>query len=142
MLRSALTHPEILNSLARAGHGSRVLIADGNYPFSTGANPAADRVYLNLTPGIPLATDVLKAVLTAIPVESAHVMVPQEGPEPPIFREFRELLGKEIPLQTLGRFEFYEAARGQDTALVIATGEQRVFANVLLTIGVVPPPGK
>ena len=99
-------------------------------------------MYLNLTPGIPLATDVLKAVLTAIPLEAAHVMVPDQGPEPPIFAEFRELLGKEIPLQTLGRFEFYGAARGQDTALVIATGEQRVFANVLLTIGVVPPPGK
>jgi L-fucose mutarotase len=70
------------------------------------------------------------------------VMVPEEGPEPPIFAEFRELLGEEIPLQTLGRFEFYEAARGEDTALVIATGEQRVWANVLLTIGVVPPPEK
>ena len=142
MLRSALTHPDILDSLARAGHGSQVLIADGNYPFSTGANPVADRVYLNLTPGIPLATDVLRVILTAIPVEAAHVMVPQEGPEPPIFAEFRELLGEDIPLQTLGRFEFYEAARGQDIALVIATGEQRVWANVLLTIGVVPPPGK
>jgi L-fucose mutarotase len=143
MLRSALTHPDILDSLARAGHGSQVLIADGNYPFSTGANPVADRVYLNLTPGIPLATDVLRVILTAIPVEAAHVMVPQEGPEPPpIFAEFRELLGEDIPLQTLGRFEFYEAARGQDIALVIATGEQRVWANVLLTIGVVLPPGK
>ena len=142
MLRSALTHPDILDSLARAGHGSQVLIADGNYPFSTGANPVADRVYLNLTPGIPLATDVLRVILTAIAVEAAHVMVPQEGPEPPIFAEFRELLGEDIPLQTLGRFEFYEAARGQDIALVIATGEQRVWANVLLTIGVVLPPGK
>ena len=27
---------------------------------------------------------------------------------------------------TLGRFEFYDAARQSDTALVIATGEQRV----------------
>ncbi|NMB45055.1 MAG: RbsD or FucU transport [Firmicutes bacterium] len=139
MLRSALTHPEILQSLAQAGHGSRVLIADGNYPFSTGANPAAHRVYLNLTPGIPLATDVLKVVLTAIPVEAAHVMVPPDGPEPPIFAEFRDVLGKQVPLQGLGRFEFYAAARGQDTALVIATGEQRVFANILLTIGVVAP---
>ena len=140
MLCSTLTHPEILSSLARAGHGSRVLIADGNYPFSTGANPAGDRVFLNLTPGIPLATDVLRALLTAIPVEAAHVMVPPEGPEPPISAEFRDLLGNNAPLQPLGRFEFYEAARGQDTALVIATGEQRVYANVLLTIGVVPPP--
>jgi len=140
VLRSVLTHPEILSSLARAGHGSKVLIADGNYPFSTGGSPAADRVYLNLSPGIPLVTDVLQAVLSAIYVEAAHVMVPPTGPEPPIFREFRDLLGNDVPLQTLGRFEFYEAARGQDTALVVATGEQRVYANILLTIGVVPPP--
>ncbi|NLA58032.1 MAG: RbsD or FucU transport [Firmicutes bacterium] len=140
MLRGALLHPEILSSLARAGHGSRVLIADGNYPFSTGANPAAHRVYLNLTPGIVSATDVLKALVTAIPIEAAHVMVPPEGPEPPIFTEFREILGEGLELQPLGRFEFYDAARGQDTALVVATGEQRIYANVLLTIGVVPPP--
>ena len=41
MLKYRLTHPEILAALAGAGHGSQVLIADGNYPFSTGANPAA-----------------------------------------------------------------------------------------------------
>lgn len=139
MLRTKLTHPEILNSLARAGHGSRVLIADGNYPFATGAAPTADRVYLNLTPGIPLVTDVLRVLLTAVPVEAAHVMVPAEGPEPPVFSEFRQLLGPDVPLQTLGRFEFYDTVRGKDTALVIATGEQRVYANILLTIGVVPP---
>ena len=27
-----------------------------------------------------------------------------------------------------------------DTAHVVATGEQRIYANILLTIGVVPPP--
>ncbi len=140
MLRGTLIHPDILSSLARAGHGSRVLIADGNYPFTTGSNPASDRVFLNLTPGIPLATDVLRVLLTSIPVEAAHVMQPQDGPEPPIFAEFRGLLGHDISLQPLGRFEFYEAARSRDTALVIATGEQRVYANLLLTIGVIPSP--
>ena len=30
-------------------------------------------------------------------------------------------------------------ARGPDLALAIATGEQRIYANVLLTIGVVMP---
>ncbi|MGI6377286.1 MAG: RbsD/FucU domain-containing protein [Anaerolineae bacterium] len=43
-----------------------------------------------------------------------------------------------MPLGKMGRFDFYEAARGQDVALVIATGEQRIYANILLTIGVVP----
>ena len=139
MLRYGLTHPEILEALGSAGHGSRVLIGDGNYPFSTGSNPAARRVYLNLAPGMPPATEVLRVLADAILIEAAHVMVPDEGEEPPIFGEFRELLGGGLELSPLGRFEFYDAARGLDVALCIATGEQRVYANILLTIGVIPP---
>jgi L-fucose mutarotase len=44
-----------------------------------------------------------------------------------------------MDLEPLGRFPFYEAARGPDVALAIATGEQRLYANLLLTIGVVSP---
>lgn len=139
MLRYTLIHPEILATLGTAGHGSKVLIADGNYPFTTGSNPAAKRVYLNLTTGIPKVTDVLATLVTAIPIEAAEVMVPDSGPEPPIFAEFRQILPKEIALRPLGRFGFYDAAKGADVALVIATGEQRIYANILLTIGVVKP---
>ena len=35
MLYSTLTHPNILRALAAAGHGSQILIADGNYPLAT-----------------------------------------------------------------------------------------------------------
>ncbi|HTT69711.1 MAG TPA: RbsD/FucU family protein [Anaeromyxobacteraceae bacterium] len=138
MLKNALLHPEILKALGSAGHGSKVLIADGNYPFTTGAHAAAAHVYLNLAPGLLKATEVLKVLAEAIPVETAEVMMPAEAPEPPIFSEFRKILGG-LTLRPIGRFEFYEAARRSDTALVIATGEQRTYANVLLTIGVVPP---
>jgi L-fucose mutarotase len=138
MLRYKLIHPEILAALGTAGHGSQVLIADGNYPFTTGSPAAARRVYLNLAPGLLNVTDVLAALVDAMPIEAAHVMVPDSGPEPPIFAEFRALLPG-VELQNLGRFPFYEAARGPDVALVIATGERRVYANLLLTIGVVPP---
>jgi len=141
MLRYRLLHPELARALGAAGHGSKVLIADGNYPSGTGAPPGATRVYLNLAPGLVTATDVLRVLVDAVPIEAAEVMVPAEGPEPAIFAEFRQLLGERPPLRTHGRFEFYEAARGRDTALVIATGEQRIYANLLLTIGVVPPPG-
>ena len=139
MLRSKLTHPQILAALGQAGHGSRVLIADGNYPFSTGSNADATHVYLNLTRGFAPADEVLSVLVDAIPVEAAHVMLPADGREPPIFESFRAILGRDVPLQPLGRFAFYEAARGCDVALVIATGEQRIYANILLTIGVVPP---
>ena len=139
MLKYPLLHPEILGALGAAGHGSKVLIADGNYPFSTRSHPNARRVYLNLAPGLVTVTDVLRVLVGAIPIEAAEVMVPESGEEPSIFQEFRAILSSDLQLKKLGRFEFYEAARDPDTALVIATGEQRVYANLLLTIGVVPP---
>ena len=138
MLKTRLLHPGILAALGEAGHGAQVLIADGNYPLLTRTNPAAHRVYLNLAPGLVTATDVLEILLEAIPIEAAHVMTPDTGAEPGIFAEFRELLPG-IPLQPLQRIQFYDAARGPDLALAIATGEQRIYANLLLTIGVVMP---
>jgi len=139
MLRYKLTQPGILAALGAAGHGSKLLIADGNYPFSTGSNPAATHIYLNLTRGFAPVDEVLAVIADAIVIEAAHVMVPESGPEPPIFASFRRALPQGIALQSLGRFAFYEAAKSSDVALVIATDEQRIYANILLTIGVVPP---
>lgn len=141
MLKYQLLHPEILEALGTAGHGAKVLIADGNYPLATRSNPNSKRVYLNLAPGLVTVTDVLKVLVDALPIEAAEVMGPDSGEVPSIYRDFRKILPKEIGLQRLGRFEFYDAARAYDTALAIATGEQRIYANILLTIGVVPPPG-
>ena len=146
MLKSQLLHPQILGALGRAGHGSKVLISDGNYPHWTKHGPHAEVVYLNLAPGQVLVTDVLKALLTAIPVEKAEVM---EAPRqlfpdgPPIFNEFRQLLhdaGADLELSPIERFQFYNAAGTPDVSLTVATGDQRIYANLLLTIGVVKPP--
>ncbi|MBD0737161.1 RbsD/FucU domain-containing protein [Streptomyces sp. CBMA29] len=142
MLRYGLTHPAILAALAAAGHGSRVLISDGHYPHTTGANPAAERVYLNLSPDRLLVTEVLDALVDAIPIEAAAVMTPPrefddttDVSAPEIFAEFRTALPG-LTLDGLDRFAFYDAARGPDTALVVATGDRRTYANLLLTIGV------
>jgi L-fucose mutarotase len=138
MLTSKLIHPEILGTLGASGHGGLILIGDGNYPFGTRANPAAKRVYLNFMPGKLTATEVLEGIVTAVPIEAAEVMTPDSGEEPAIFAEFRKLLpGHE--LKKHGRFQFYDRARDPDCCLVIATGEQRIYANILLTIGVIPP---
>lgn len=136
MLKTRLIHPHILEALAAAGHGSKVLIADGNYPASTQLGENAELVYLNLAPGKLTVTEVLDILLTAIPVEEAAVMEPDEGTEPAIFQEFRSLLPN-VELTKFSRFEFYEEASGPDTCLQIVTGEQRVYANILLSIGVV-----
>jgi L-fucose mutarotase len=140
MLKTQLLHPEILEALGGAGHGSRILVADGNYPFSTRANLSAKRVYLNLAPGLVNATDVLRVLTGTIPIESADVMLTADGTEAPIVDEFRALLPKRLPVRGLERFAFYDACRDSDTALVIATAEQRIYANILLTVGVLPPP--
>jgi L-fucose mutarotase len=140
MLRTKLIHPTISQALAASGHGGMILIADGNYPFSTRSNPNAEHVYLNLMPGMVKVTDALEAILTAIPVEAVHVMQPDASvrQEPGIWADFRRMI-PDLALQPVERFAFYEMARRPDVALVVATGDQRLYANIMLTIGVVPP---
>ncbi|TKJ32587.1 RbsD or FucU transport [bacterium (candidate division B38) B3_B38] len=139
MLKYELIHPEIIGFLAGAGHGARVLIADANFPASTKVGPNTNVVYLDLSPGIPTATQVLQAVLSAVNVEEAAVMQPEKGGDPTIFAEFQRLLPPGMELKRLDRFAFYEAVMEPDTALIIQTGEQRLYANILLTLGVVAP---
>lgn len=137
MLNTKLLHPEILRVLASSGHFSQVLIADGNYPFVSRSGPAATTVYLNLMPGIAKATDVLEALLPMIPIQAASVMQTPNGESAPIHDEFRGMLPPGIEVKQLERYAFYDAACSPLTSLVIATGETRRFANLLLTIGVV-----
>lgn len=136
MLKGPLTHPTLIGALAAAGHGSKVLIADGNYPHSTGARAGAERIHLNLRPGLPTVDDVLDVLLEAIPIEAAAVMVPGTGEKVAAHEGFRRSLPEGLPWTELGRFEFYDGCRSEDLAIVIATGEQRIYANLLLTIGV------
>ncbi|MDX3694551.1 RbsD/FucU family protein [Streptomyces europaeiscabiei] len=136
MLLTDLLHPGILQALAGAGHGARVLLADGHYPASTATGERARTVHLNLTPGLLDVTTVLDVLLSALPIESAQVMVPPEGEaEPPAIAEYRARLAP-VPVDMLGRFEFYDAARSPDLALTIVTADIRTYANLLLTIGV------
>jgi L-fucose mutarotase len=137
MLNGPLLHPEMLAVLATAGHGSQVLVGDGNYPFGTGANPAAARVYLNLSPGVVGALEVVEALAAAVPIEAAHAMGPDDGSEPEIFADFRRLLPAGVAIERLGRFEFYAAANAPSVALVVATAERRIFSNLMVTIGVI-----
>jgi L-fucose mutarotase len=136
VLLTELIHPGILEALAGAGHGARVLLADGHYPASTATGPLARTVHLNLAPGLLDVTTVAKVLLRVLPVEAAQVMVPPAGtPEPAAIAEYRTLLAP-VPVEPLDRFAFYDAARGPDLALAVVTGDVRTYANLLLTIGV------
>ena len=134
MLTTKLIHPELIALLAHCGHGDQILIADGNYPVETESGDAA-KVYLGLCAGQPTVTQVLDAVLSVVRVEKAEVMTPGDGSTPEIFGEFSARLGG-MPLQGLSRGGFYEAASHRKVRVAIATGEQRTFANLLLTVGV------
>ncbi len=134
MLKTDLIHPQLLAALGRAGHGSKIMLSDGNFPHGTGANPAAERIYLNVAPGLLRVDQVLVPLLATVPVEAAEVMASPDG-EVEAVAGYRAMLPG-VPFTTHERLEFYAAARAADVAIVIATGDQRVFANLLLTIGV------
>jgi len=148
MLKGQLIHPQILHAVGRAGHGAKILISDGNYPHWVKRGPNAEVVFLNLAPGKLTCTEVLSALLTVVPVEKAEVMdYARTGPnalkeDPAIWNEFRQLLhdaAADLELEKIERFKFYEMAGTPEVALTIATGDQRIYANLLLTIGVVKP---
>jgi L-fucose mutarotase/ribose pyranase (RbsD/FucU family) len=47
----------------------------------------------------------------------------------------RASLGGSVPLRRLGRLEFYATCREPDLAVCVATGDNRLYANILLTVG-------
>jgi L-fucose mutarotase len=146
MLKHRLIHPKINEVLGRAGHHARVLIADGNYPVSSTLGPNAEVVSLNLMPGVVTCTQVLQALVSAIPIEAANTMgYERTGPyalteDPPVWAEYRKVLkdaGLAVQLQPIEKWEFYKAVSTPDHVLTIQTADQQRFANLLLTVGVV-----
>jgi L-fucose mutarotase len=143
MLKTTLLHPDILRICARAGHHSKVLIADGNYPAATRRGSQAELVCLQLSPGVPTVAQVLRALLSALPVDALNTMgIPPDDPyakfgEPPAWKEYRAL-AKETGIalvEPIAKWEFYKAVESPDHVLTIQTADQALWANVLLTIG-------
>jgi len=148
MLQHTLIHPKINEILGRAGHHSKVLIADGNYPASSTLGPNAELVSLNLMPGVISCTQALTALLSAVPIEAANTMgIPADDPyaldgDPPVWNEYRDLLKAadlDIELQPIQKWDFYDAVASRDHVLTIHTADQALWANLLLTIGVRKP---
>lgn len=145
MLKSQLIHPDISAIVARAGHSSKILIADGNYPASSAIGPGAELISLNLAPGMPTVAQVFQVLLTAVPIEAVNTMgMPEDDPfklpeDPPVWNEYRSILtdaDASIELQPIERWDFYDAVASRDHVLTIQTGDQALWANLLLTVGV------
>ncbi len=144
MLLHQLIHPKINEVLARAGHHSVVLIADGNYPAWTKRGPQAELVSLNLSPGVITCSQALSAVLSAVPVDRIQTMgIPPDDPyaqngEPPVWAEYRAVIarsGLKLPLDPILKWDFYKLVDSADHILTIQTGDQALWGNILLTLG-------
>ncbi len=144
MLKHTLIHPEINAILGRAGHHSRILIADGNYPAATKKGPNSRLVSLNLAPGLVTVAQVLEVLLTAVPIDEVNTMgIPLDDPyaklgEPPVWSEFRRLLkasGSTVVPTPIPKWDFYKAVESPDHILTIQTGDQALWGNVLLSMG-------
>jgi len=46
----------------------------------------------------------------------------------------------DLGYEQINKHDFYDLAKDSGTALVVATAETAIYANILLTIGVVHPP--
>lgn len=131
--------PELLKILMEMGHGDEIVLADGNFPGAS----CAQRLVRCDGHGVP---PLLDAVLKLLPLDSyvphpAALMevVPGDPVKPAIWNAYREILSRHEPaaagFEMVERSAFYERAR--KAYAVVATGEQALYANILLRKGVV-----
>jgi L-fucose mutarotase len=140
-----LLSPELLQVLASMGHGDEVAIVDANFPAAS----HAQRLVRLSGISTPRA---LEAVLSVLPLDdfgggsfgggSAFRMQVVDDPSAmlPIFDELRETVARHDHAAAhifgaLERHAFY--ARTKAAYAVIATGETRLYGNILLVKGVV-----
>jgi len=135
--------PDLLQILRAMGHGDRIAIVDGNYPAD---NHAQRLVRLD---GLSVTT-VLDAILSVMPLdppqfvpEAAWHMEVAAGADldQPIFHEFRALIAKHegdgFTLSSYERFHFYDNVKA--CYAVVATGERRLYGNIILQKGIIRP---
>ena len=132
--------PELLKILCEMGHGDEIVIADANFPSETFGKRVirADGIQ---------GTEMLDAVLSLFPLDTysdpnmilMQLMDCDAGKiNPTIWEEYKDIANKHdknVKVGNIDRFEFYE--RAKDAYAVIATGEQAVYANIILKKGVI-----
>ena len=132
----ALLSPELLKILCEMGHGDEIVIGDGNFP---GASTNARCIRLDGHG----ACELLEAMLELFPLDTyakpVYLMekVPGDTVETPIWDEYKKIIAphtNDEPEQ-IERFAFYE--RAAKAYAVVMTGEQALYANVILKKGVV-----
>ena len=122
------------------GHGDELVIVDANYPAESNRNRLvrmdgvdAVRAANAILSLMPLDTFVDQAAFRMEVVDDADAV-------PEVCRQFQELVERRAPGQTVGsieRFAFYERCKG--TFATVATGEERLYGNLILKKGIIPP---
>jgi len=143
MLRNIdpLLTPDLLKILREMGHGDEIAIVDANYPAVTDGRRVVRLAGVD-------ATKALRAILTVLPLDTyvdfaAHRMEVVGDPDriEPITVEFQKLLDdlavEDVRLGSLERFAFY--TRVKDAFAVVSTAEGRLYGNIILKKGVIPP---
>jgi len=133
--------PALLYALRAMGHGDRIAVVDANFPAES-SGPECIRL-----DGVS-ATDVLKAVLQVMPLDTFAAapvqtmeVVGDADAVPDIVGEFQtiidEVADNPAQISTLERHAFYEEA--SSAFAVVQTGEQRLYGNIILTKGIIAP---
>ncbi len=137
-----LLNGELLRILRDMGHGDELAIVDANYPATSASAVSGRLVRLDAAS----ATDVLAAVLALFPLDEfvsspAFVMSPGGGRKAPVLAAFQSVLdaahGTRVKVTALERFKFYDRAR--QAYAFVATGERRLYGNVIVKKGIVRP---
>lgn len=132
-----IVSPELLKILCEMGHGDEIVLADANFPSKNYGNRVirADGIG---------GVEMLKAVLSLIPLdtyvdENFMLMQTVQGdPKPEIWNSYLEIANKaddNVREEYLERFAFYE--RAKQAYAIIATGEEAVYANIIIKKGVI-----
>ncbi|KAK6185341.1 hypothetical protein SNE40_007595 [Patella caerulea] len=137
--------PELLYVLADMGHGDDIVLADAHFPSS--AICKCNRAKLVRCDGLPIP-QLLEGILQLLPLDPyvpqpVGVMDPvpsdkEKGiTKPPIwdtyFSSINKSEGKEISVEKIERFEFYE--RAKKAFAVVHTGETAIYGNIILKKG-------
>ena len=138
----ALLGPDLLSTLRAMGHGDEIAIVDGNYPALTDARRLLRAEGHSVIP-------VLDAILTVLPVDEtvpASIFRASVRGDPaladPVHREMEAVCARRAPgrkVIALSGPDFY--ARVKAAHAVVATGEPRLYANIIIRKGVIQPPG-
>lgn len=131
--------PSLLKILMEMGHFDEIVIGDANFP---GTSRARNIVRLDGLGSAQVLNDILKFFpLDDIEEKCVRVMeVSRKGYGiPPIWDEYKEIIEKQENkkdcIEVIPRWDFYE--RASKAYAIIATSESALFANIILTKGIV-----